>query len=137
MTEKPVVGVMAVVVKDGKLLMVRRTKNPDAGRWSFPGGKVESGETLRGAAIRELAEETGVSAKFGNVLTALDAIERAADGSVRYHFIIIPILGEWEQGDPVAGDDAAEAQWFTPAELQNLDLAAGFDVRGIVSAVMP
>lgn len=133
--DRPVVGVMAIVVKNGKLLMVRRSNEPDARRWSFPGGKVDRGETLSDAASRELAEETGVSAKFGNVLTALDAIEREQDGSVRFHFVIVPMVGKWQHGDPVAADDAAEAEWFSPDQLQDLDLAAGFDMKTIIDAV--
>src|SRR5690606_35262418 len=111
--ERPVAGVMAIVRKHGQFLLVRRSKAPDAGRWSFPAGKIERGETLGEAALRELSEETGIVARFGKVLTAVDAIEYDAGGDLRFHFVIVAARCDWQAGDPQPGDDALEARWFT------------------------
>lgn len=70
---RPVVAVIAVVVMDGRVLLVRRANPPDAGRWGFPGGKIEFGETIDQAAIRELAEETAITAEAMCIVTSVDA----------------------------------------------------------------
>src|SRR5690554_2944487 len=72
----PVPGVLAVVARNGQVLLVRRAKPPDRGMWGFPGGRIEPGETAAEAAVRELREETGVDASAGRVLTAIDVIDR-------------------------------------------------------------
>ncbi|HEX5077821.1 MAG TPA: NUDIX hydrolase [Geminicoccaceae bacterium] len=133
---EPTVGVMAVLLRDGKVLLVRRSKEPDAGRWSFPAGKIEMGETIEHAALRELAEETAVKAKAGQVLTAVDVIDYDLNDSVRHHFVIIAVPCAWISGEPIAGDDATDARWFSVSDVSHLDLARGFDVAGMVKAAM-
>jgi ADP-ribose pyrophosphatase len=134
--ERPVAGVMAIVRKHGQFLLVRRSKAPDAGRWSFPAGKIERGETLGEAALRELSEETGIVARFGKVLTAVDAIEYDAGGDLRFHFVIVAARCDWQAGDPQPGDDALEARWFTPEQIRSLDLATGFDIAAILNLAL-
>ncbi|MBK5934564.1 ADP-ribose pyrophosphatase YjhB (NUDIX family) [Rhodovulum imhoffii] len=121
MTTHPVPAVLAVVAREGRVLLVRRANPPDAGLWGFPGGKIEHGETLAAAALRELAEETGVTARAGGVLTALDALQ--GDGG--YHFVLVALRCEWVAGAPVAGDDALEARWVSLEEMTVLELSAG------------
>ena len=125
---RPVPAVLAVVLRDGKALLVRRANPPDAGLWGFPGGKVEPGESLQDAALRELAEETGIRAEAGPVLTALDVFDRDATGDLRRHFILIALLCSWREGEPLAGDDALEAAWFDLAALEDGSLALSRDV---------
>ena len=134
--ERPIAGVMAIVRKPGQFLLVRRSKAPDAGRWSFPAGKIERGETLGEAALRELSEETGIVARFGKVLTAVDAIEYDAGGDLRFHFVIVAARCDWQAGDPQPGDDALEARWFTPRQIRDLDLATGFDIAAILNLAL-
>ncbi|CAH1658904.1 Mutator protein MutT [Hyphomicrobiales bacterium] len=132
----PVVGVMALVVQDQRILMVRRTKAPDAGRWSFPAGKVELGEAIEAAALRELFEETRVRAAVCGITVVTDAITRSSSGAVQSHFAIFGALCQWAGGEPVAGDDATEARWISSAEMRSLDLALAFDVAGLAHAAL-
>ncbi|MGO7541264.1 NUDIX hydrolase [Rhizobium beringeri] len=134
--KRPVVGAMAVVVREDRLLLVRRRNEPDAGRWSFPAGKIEFGETIDTAAIRELAEETGVSATAGRIITAVDAIDYDDEGKVQHHFVVVALLCQWITGDPQANDDATDARWFMLAELDDLDLPAAFDLKAIARSAL-
>jgi 8-oxo-dGTP diphosphatase len=126
----PVAAVIAVVVHEGRTLLVRRANPPDAGLWGFPGGKIEYGETVSAAALRELMEETSVQARACEVVTALDVLDRSGDGSLRHHFILIAVRCQWISGLPVAGDDALEARWFSIADLKSgrTDMSMDVDV---------
>lgn len=120
---RPIAAILAVVVRDGDVLLVRRANPPDAGLWGFPGGKIERGETLQDAALRELKEETGVSARVLRVFGALDALDRGDDEALRHHFILITALCQWTQGEPVAADDALDARWIALDRLAELPLS--------------
>jgi 8-oxo-dGTP diphosphatase len=124
----PVPAVIAVVVREGQVLLVRRANPPDAGLWGFPGGKIEYGETVAEAAIRELLEETGVHAKAQDVLTTLDILVRDEDNALSQHFILIAVQCQWLSGQPIAGDDALEARWFSISELDPALLPMSADV---------
>jgi 8-oxo-dGTP diphosphatase len=115
---RPILAALAVVVRGGDVLLVRRANPPDAGLWGFPGGKVEFGESVTAAAERELLEETGVRAAARQVFAAVDVVERAEDGLPRLHFALIAVLCEWIEGEPVAGDDALDACWTPVASLE-------------------
>lgn len=118
----PVVGVGAVVVRDGRVLLIRRGQPPLEGRWSVPGGRVEAGESLQEAVAREVREETGVQVRPGPLLTVFDPVERDARGTVRYHFVILDYACDWLAGEPRAGSDAADARWVERAALASYDL---------------
>lgn len=107
---RPVVATIAILVREGRVLLVRRANPPDAGRWGFPGGKTEFGETIHAACLRELREETGVEARAHQVVTAVDALDRDAQGRIRHHHVLVAVLCSWVSGEPVAGDDALEAR---------------------------
>ena len=117
MSLSPVPAVIAVIVHEGRTLLVRRANPPDAGLWGFPGGKIEFGETVKDAAMRELLEETGVVAQAQDIITTLDILVHDPSGAMRQHYILIAVQCRWISGDPVAGDDALEARWFPIAEL--------------------
>lgn len=117
---QPQAAVLAVVTRGDTVLLVRRANPPDAGLWGFPGGKLETGETLAQGALRELAEETGLHATAGKILTALDVIRQDDAGHVQHHFVLIPVLCHAPRGQPVASDDAREAGWFTLAQVNRL-----------------
>ncbi|WP_240989610.1 NUDIX hydrolase [Salipiger mangrovisoli] len=128
---RPVVATIATVFKDGHVLLVRRANPPDAGKWGFPGGKVDLGECLQDAAIRELFEETGVRATAQRVFTAVDAFDHDENGMVRHHYVLVAVLCAWVSGDPVAGDDALEARWFPLDALEAKELALSLDVATV------
>jgi mutator protein MutT len=128
---RPIAAAIAVVIHDGQVLLVRRANPPDVGLWGFPGGKIDAGETIEAAAIRELYEETGVRGEARRVFTAVDAFDRNERGAIRRHFILIAILCRWLSGEPVAGDDALEARWFDLASLDKADLAMSFGVHDL------
>lgn len=115
--ERPIVGVLAVVLRGQRALVVRRAHPPLAGRWGFPGGVLELGETVAEGAMRELLEETGVVAEPAGILTVIDTIDRDPEGRVRYHYTLIAVRGMWKTGEGVAGDDADEVAWLSHAEI--------------------
>jgi 8-oxo-dGTP diphosphatase len=117
----PIAVVIAFVVHDGQTLLVRRANPPDAGLRGFPGGKIDYGETVSDAALREIMEETSVRGKACEVITALDILERS-DGNLQHHFILIAIRCRWVSGLPTAGD-ALEVPWFRIADLLRTGLA--------------
>lgn len=100
-----------------RALLVRRRNPPDAGLWGFPGGHVEPGETALDAAVRELAEETGVTGRPRAYLDNIDVIERGADGALRFHFLLAAVLCDHVAGEPVAADDALDARWVAVGDI--------------------
>jgi ADP-ribose pyrophosphatase len=120
--DAPVVGVGAVVVKDDRVLLVRRANEPSRGRWSIPGGTVELGETLAQAAAREVREECQVEVDVGPLLSTFDLIQRDAQGQIRYHYLLLDLAARHVRGEPVAGTDALEVRWVAEDELASLDL---------------
>lgn len=116
----PEVCVGAVVVEDDELLLVRRGHGPGAGEWSVPGGRVEPGETLAEAVLRELEEETGVEGVCGPLLGWVERI-----GEDHHHVILDFTVSLLDPQEPVAGDDAVEAAWFPLSEVAELRLVEG------------
>jgi 8-oxo-dGTP diphosphatase len=115
--ERPIVGVLAVVLCGERALVVRRANPPLAGRWGFPGGVLELGETVAEGAMRELLEETGVVAEAIGPLTVIDTIDRDGEGRVRYHYTLVAVRGLWRSGEGVAADDAEEVAWLSRADI--------------------
>ena len=135
----PVVGVGAVVVKDGKALIVKRGHEPRKGEWSLPGGRVELGETLVDAVRREIREETGLEIEVGPVVELFDRIHRL-DGRVRYHFVIVDYLCRCVGGELCAGDDAEDAAWVAADELSEYgvnEFAAAVIRKGLAMSLGP
>lgn len=119
----PRVGVGGVVVHDGRVLLIRRGKEPLYGRWVVPGGTVELGESLERALVRELREETGLEVEPVELLTVFDRIERDGERVV-YHFVIVDYLCRLLAGEARAASDALEVAWAAPDELARYDLPA-------------
>ena len=119
--DRPLVAVLAVVLRpmDGgeKVLIVQRAQQPNAGRWGFPGGVLELGETVAEGAMRELLEETGIAAEPAGVLNVNDAVSRDGDGRVQFHYVLIAVRGVWRSGEGVAGDDAADVAWASRDDI--------------------
>jgi mutator protein MutT len=110
---RPVLGAIAVVIQNGKLLLVRRKKQPDAGLWGFPGGHVEAGETAMAAAAREVHEETGVVVTPLGYLDNIDVIGRGPNAELTWHYFLAAVVCQYQSGDPVAADDVSDAAWVT------------------------
>ena len=117
----PIVGVGAVIVRDGRALIIKRANDPYKGQWSIPGGRVELGESLADALRREMREETGLVVDVGPVIEVFERIVRDGE-QVRYHFVIIDYLCSCGGGDLCAGDDAEDAVWVTSEELEQYDI---------------
>lgn len=121
----PRVGVGAVVLDAGRVLLVRRGKAPLAGKWSLPGGLLELGETTAEAARREVAEECGLRIRVGEVAGILDRVVRDAEGRIRYHWVLVDYVAVVESGTLCAASDADEAQWVEVDEVERLDTTDG------------
>ena len=107
----PVPAVGVVCLRDDEVLLIRRGKPPRQGEWSLPGGRIEPEERAVDAALRELAEETGVTARITGLIDVVDGIFTEAG----LHYVLIDYAAEWVSGEPVAGDDALEAR-FVPLD---------------------
>jgi ADP-ribose pyrophosphatase YjhB (NUDIX family) len=116
---RPEVCVGAVAVAGDRLLLVRRAQEPGRGLWSVPGGRVEAGETLADAVVRELAEETGVAGTCGPLL----GVAERRDGA--HHFVILDYMVVAEGERPVPGTDVDDAAWVPLSAVQDLPLVPG------------
>lgn len=115
----PTVGV--VCLRGREVLLIRRGTPPRLNQWSLPGGRLEWGETLAVAALRELKEETGVDAELLDLLDVVDGVFPARPGGeITRHYVMIDYAARWTGGEPVAGDDAAEARFVTLDEAMAL-----------------
>lgn len=122
--DRPLVGIGAVIVQDGRVLLVKRGGPPLEGQWSIPGGVLELGETLRQGAEREAFEETGLHVEAGELLDVFDSIYSDPQGSTQYHYAIIDFLCRPAGGELRPGGDAQDVRWVTLAELDELQVTA-------------
>ena len=117
-------GVGAVIVAAGKVVLVKRRYEPLAGQWSLPGGTLELGETLESGVAREMREETGLEVDVGPVIEVFDRIFLDEERRVRYHFVLVDYLCWPVGGDLQAGSDVDHAVLVDPASLDAYDLTA-------------
>ncbi len=120
--DHPRVGVGAVVLRDGRILLVRRGAAPARGLWSIPGGGLRLGETLQQGAEREIREETGIVIHAGAPLFVCDSLDRDLEGRLRFHYVIVDMAAEYAGGELKAADDALEARWVSPDEIRTLNV---------------
>jgi 8-oxo-dGTP diphosphatase len=121
---RPVPCCGVVCLRGDEVLLIRRGKPPRQGQWSIPGGRMEMGETARAAALRELAEETGVT---GEILGLIDVVDHFGDD---YQYVLIDYAVAWTAGEPAAGDDAADARFVPLAEA--VELVAWGETRRVI-----
>jgi mutator protein MutT len=120
--DRPFVGVGAVIVQDGKVLLVKRKYEPLAGQWTLPGGAVEVGETLEACLVREMLEETGLEVRVGPVIEVIDRITHDTEGRVMYHFVLVDYLCWSTGGTLCASSDVAEVCFADPNDLRHYEL---------------
>jgi len=113
--QTPLVGVGAVVVRDGRVLLVRRGSEPLKGHWTLPGGLLEVGESLREGVAREVKEETGLQVEPIELVELLERIHRE-QGQVRFHYVIADYLCRVTGGELCAASDADAVRWVERAE---------------------
>jgi 8-oxo-dGTP diphosphatase len=123
--ERPYLAVSAAIVRDGKILVVRRARAPAHGLYSLPGGVVEVGETLKEAVMREVREETGMTIEPVALAGFREAIVRDAESRVERHFIILCFAARWRAGEVLLNEELDEARWLDPAELAGLPTTSG------------
>lgn len=132
--EHPVVGVGAVIVRDGRALIIKRAHEPRKGEWSLPGGLLELGESLVDAVRREIREETNLEIEVGPIIETFDRVHRDDHGRIRYHFVIVDYVCWPSGGDAAAGSDAAAIAWVTENEIDAYQVnphAKAVIVRGL------
>ena len=122
---KPLPGVSTLTLRDGKVLLAKRAKKAGYGLWSLPGGHIETGELARDAALRELAEETGITASLDRLIECQDIIQRDAQGMVIFHYVISVFLCHWQHGEAVAATDVSDVMWAQACDLDGLNMTHG------------
>ena len=127
--DQPIIGVGAVIIYAGKILLEKRGNEPSKGKWTIPGGLVELGESLESAVVREAREETSLEVENPRLLDVVDNVDLDAAGRVKYHFVIIDYLVKLKSDAAfMAASDAEELRWVSFDEVEALDLTQSFRV---------
>ncbi len=122
--ERPVVGVGGVVISRNRVLLIRRGNPPLQGEWSIPGGMLEVGETLAEGVRRELAEETGIEVRVGELIEVFERISRDGAGKPEYHYVILDYFCEALGGEARPGSDVTDVAWVAEQDLEKYSLTA-------------
>ncbi len=117
---RPFLAASVAVVRDGRVLVAARTRQPSAGLFSLPGGLAELGEGLEETALRELAEEVGVEASIVGIAGHTDIVERDEAGAIRRHVCVVAFAARWIAGEGSDGPEAAAVRWALPHEIERL-----------------
>jgi 8-oxo-dGTP diphosphatase len=128
--DRPMVGAGALVVRDGRILLVKRRNPPNKGRWAVPGGLVELGESTLDAARREVREELGIEIEVGSLFEVASTVELDKTGRARYHFIIVDYLARPVGGRVRLNLESSRYGWFTAEQVLWLSMAE--DTRAVV-----
>jgi len=131
---RPFLAVSAAIYRDGRILLVRRARDPGRDLFSLPGGVVEAGETLAQAVAREVLEETGVTVEPIRLAGHREVIVRDAHGRIERHFVILAFACRWRAGEAGPSDEVAEARWVEPEEIADLKTTSG--LADIIAAAM-
>jgi 8-oxo-dGTP diphosphatase len=134
--QRPFLAVSAAIVRDGKVLAVRRARKPAIKLYTMPGGAVEAGETLFEAVMREVREETALTIEPVALAGHREAIMRDSEGRIERHFVILCFAARFVSGDIRLNDELDDARWLAPHEFEGLKttdglaeiVAAAFDI---------
>jgi len=129
---RPVLGVGALILEEGRVLLVERGREPLAGYWSLPGGAVETGERLEDALVREVWEETGLHVRVDSIATVFERIMPDGAGACEYHYVLVDFYCTVTGGERRAGDDSAQVEWFPVGSLATLRMTEG--TREVIEA---
>jgi ADP-ribose pyrophosphatase YjhB (NUDIX family) len=137
--QRPFLAVSAAILRDGKVLIVRRARKPALNLYTLPGGVVETGETLSEAAMREVREETQLVIEPVALAGHREVIVRDAKGLVERHFIILCFAARWLEGEVVLNEELDDSRWLAPAELAGLQTTEGLTeiVNAAVARLTP
>jgi len=125
---RPLVGTGALILRDGKLLLVKRGAQPGFGKWSIPGGLVELGENVQDAMVREVKEEVGFDVEAVKLTDVVDTVTLDANGRVQYHFVVVNFLARVVGGELKTATDILEAKWVPFDEVEACNLTKSFRV---------
>ena len=135
--QRPYLAVSAAIIRDGKILVVRRARRPALGVYTFPGGAVEVGETLAEAVAREVLEETALSIEPVALAGHREAIIRDKQGQVERHFVILCFAARWLAGETQLNEELDDARWVDPAEIAGLRTTDGLaDIAAAAFALL-
>jgi 8-oxo-dGTP diphosphatase len=123
---QPVVGVGAIVLRKGEILLEQRGNEPARGQWTIPGGVVEIGESLEDAVRRETKEETGLDVQHAHLIDVVDQVHLDQKGSIEYHYVIIDYVVTVKSGEPHAASDAKALRWVPIGEVEGYNLTPSF-----------
>ncbi len=123
--QRPFLAVSAAIIRDGKVLVVRRARNPALHLYTLPGGAVEAGETLMQAVTREVREETSLEVEPVALAGNREVIARDAQGRVERHFVILCFAARWRAGEAILNEELDDARWIDPTELSGLQTTEG------------
>jgi 8-oxo-dGTP diphosphatase len=105
------------VFREGRVLIAERIVEPAKGLFTFPGGRVELGETLAEAALRELMEEVSVTAEIAGFIDHVETVVRGADGEVAFHAVVCAFAARWVSGEPQSSDEIGQTVWARPEDV--------------------
>ena len=123
---QPIIGVGAVIICDGKILLEKRKGEPGRGKWTVPGGLVELGESAEQTVMREVKEETNLEVEQPKLIDVVNNVTLDEDGRIKYHFLIVDYFVKLKGGKLKAADDASELKWVKFSEVENYDLTKSF-----------
>jgi ADP-ribose pyrophosphatase YjhB (NUDIX family) len=123
--QRPFLAVSAAIIRDGKVLIVRRARKPALNLYSLPGGAVEAGESLADAVVREVSEETSLTIEPIALAGHREATTHDKEGRVERHFVILCFASRWLKGEPVLNSELDDARWIEPAELAGYKTTEG------------
>lgn len=124
----PLLAACTAIWRDDKILLAYRDRSPNQGTWAMPGGLVEIGESLEQAAIRETLEETALLVKNLKFLQFSEIIRHDEVGRVEFHYVLAIFVARSNEGEAVAGDDAARVDWFRQEDFETLPLTANTEL---------
>jgi len=124
--EQPLVGIGAIIICNGKILLEKRKGEPGRDKWTVPGGLVELGESAEQTVMREVKEETNLEVEQPELVDVVNSVTTDENGKIKYHFVIVDYFVKLKGGTLKVADDAAELRWVEFSEVENYDLTKSF-----------